>query len=751
MPNQVWMTSLLALKPRVQEIFQDLLEREAPVRTTELAQRYRLSDRSIRYDLEELEQSCVSLPVTLVHRRNGVWLDGPAEARRALQREWAVLKGATAPSPADQRLYVLLALLLTAEQPLVVKQLQDVVDASPRTVYADMDRAERWLVGHGLRLIRKPHFGAKVEGEELYWRHASYRLLLAACPSVKLLDLCISAATFWNRLCQSVDARVRTGLVQADDVQTVARLVADRAAEHPHLQGWWTKLVLYTAVTLGRMRQGHAVSLLKSNLKLLQQTAEYQFALTLAVRLQRETGLPFAEEETGALALYMLGAHPNLELQECGAQTAAVDDFSQQLVTRMLKAVDETLGIVLSTDEDLFRGLILHIKPMVYRLLYGVSIENDMLEDIKEDHALAYYAAVVAAQFLEGELGKPLNAAEIGYIALHFGAALERRRARPASSADAVRILVVCAGGIGTGKILQSRIEANLTHLQVVDVLDQQRIHHVSADAADVIVSTVELSHSPLPHIVVNPLLPLADYHRVNRWVASVMGMTADMPGAERTLLKPVLDVIQAHYEVLDPAAVTAEIHRMFTRIGAYLAKPRAGGPASRAALGDSATQDSHLGDRKKVFRMLDLLTEESIRVQAEAANPNEVVDIAGQLLVDAGAVAPRYVQAMKTSLAVNGPYMVIVPGIAILHARPEDGVERVCMSLVTLANGVAFGHKDNDPVDIAIAFGAVDNEAHLQALSDLMRLLADSASLDAIRRADDVQQVLAVIRKVTA
>ncbi len=745
------MTALLALKPRAQEIFQDLLERDIPVTTTELARRYRLSERSIRYDLAELQQICDSLPVTLVHRRNGVWLDGPTDVRRALQREWAALMGATPPSPADRRLHTLLALLLTAEEPLVVKQLQGVMNASPRTVYADMDRAERWLVGHGLRLIRKPHFGAKVEGEELYWRHAIYRLLLAACPPVKVLDLRASAATFWNKLCQSMDAHVLTGLVQADDVQTVVRLVADRVAKGPHVQGWWTKLVLYTAVTLGRMRQGHAVALLKSNLKLLQQTAEYQFALTLVARLQCETGLPFAEEETSALALYMLGAYPNLELQESGAQTVALDDFSQQLVTRMLKTVDETLGIVLSTDEDLLRGLILHIKPMTYRLLYGVAIENDLLEDIKEDHALAYYAAVVAAQFLEGELGKPLNAAEIGYIALHFGAALERRRAHPAGSADAVRVLVVCAGGIGTGKILQSRIEASLTHLQVVDVLDQQRIPHINADVADVIVSTVGLPHSPLPYLVVNPLLPLADYHRLNRWVASVMGMTADVPGTEHTLLKSVLDVIQAQYEVLDPEAVTAEIHRMFTRIGAYLAKPRAEGPSSENTAGDRAAKDSQVGDRKKVFRMLDLLTKESIRVRAKAANPNEVVDIAGQLLMDTGAVTPRYVEAMKTSLAVNGPYMVIVPGIAILHARPEDGVARVCMSLVTLANGVPFGHKDNDPVDIAIAFGAVDNEAHLQALSDLMRLLADSASLDAIRNADDVQQVLAVIRKTTA
>jgi mannitol operon transcriptional antiterminator len=108
-------------------------------------------------------------------------------------------------------------------------------------------------------------------------------------------------------------------------------------------------------------------------------------------------------------------------------------------------------------------------------------------------------------------------------------------------------------------------------------------------------------------------------------------------------------------------------------------------------------------------------------------------------------------VEAMKTSLEVNGPYMVIVPGVAILHARPEDGVRRVCMSLVTLSEGIRFGHKDNDPVDIAIAFAAVDQHQHLQALSDLMRLLADETALSDIRSADSVARVLETIGRVVA
>lgn len=52
-----------------------------------------------------------------------------------------------------------------------------VLGVSPRTVYADMDKAESWLCNLGLQLIRKPHFGAKVQGAELQVRQACFTLI----------------------------------------------------------------------------------------------------------------------------------------------------------------------------------------------------------------------------------------------------------------------------------------------------------------------------------------------------------------------------------------------------------------------------------------------------------------------------------------------------------------------------------------------------------------------------------------------
>src|SRR2546427_259365 len=101
------------------------------------------------------------------------------------------------------------------------------------------------------------------------------------------------------------------------------------------------------------------------------------------------------------------------------------------------------------------------------------------------------------------------------------------------------------------------------------------------------------------------------------------------------------------------------------------------------------------------------LLAPQTIRLRVSAADRSAVVEQAGALLVASGGVEQRYVTAMNQALDTLGPYMVIVPGVALLHARPEDGAKRLCMSLLTLEPPVPFGNPDNDPVTVAFALAA--------------------------------------------
>jgi PTS system ascorbate-specific IIA component len=142
-----------------------------------------------------------------------------------------------------------------------------------------------------------------------------------------------------------------------------------------------------------------------------------------------------------------------------------------------------------------------------------------------------------------------------------------------------------------------------------------------------------------------------------------------------------------------------------------------------------------------------DLLAAETVRARVQVGTWQEATTAAGELLVGARLTEPRYVAAMQRVLQELGPYAVIAPGIALLHARPEDGVLAPCLALITLAQPVEFGSQQNDPVDLVFALGAVDKTAHLAALQELASLLMDTQVLTRLRAAADDQALLVAIQ----
>ena len=81
------------------------------------------------------------------------------------------------------------------------------------------------------------------------------------------------------------------------------------------------------------------------------------------------------------------------------------------------------------------------------------------------------------------------------------------------------------------------------------------------------------------------------------------------------------------------------------------------------------------------------------------------------------------------------------------LHARPENGVKKISMSLITLKKPVNFGSGINDPVKLVITLAAIDNESHLNALGELMELLM-SEDLPKVMDAKDKEEIIKIIKK---
>jgi len=145
--------------------------------------------------------------------------------------------------------------------------------------------------------------------------------------------------------------------------------------------------------------------------------------------------------------------------------------------------------------------------------------------------------------------------------------------------------------------------------------------------------------------------------------------------------------------------------------------------------------------------RLSDLLPAASILLGEHAADWRDAVRLAGRALVAGGATAPEYSDEMIGTVEELGPYIVIAPGIALAHSRPSPAVYRTGLAWVTLAEPVAFGHPQNDPVRLVVGLAARDDASHVTALATLAELLSDDDRRHELEAARTADELLALVR----
>ena len=146
------------------------------------------------------------------------------------------------------------------------------------------------------------------------------------------------------------------------------------------------------------------------------------------------------------------------------------------------------------------------------------------------------------------------------------------------------------------------------------------------------------------------------------------------------------------------------------------------------------------------VSLLQDLLSEDNVSFRYPAETWEDVIRHGGQLMVDAGFTDPTYTEAMIDVVRDMGPYIVLAPGLAMPHARPEMGPKQVGAALVTLEKPIDFGSPENDPVSVAIFLCAPNKDEHIQLLTDIATLFEDEEFLDAAVNFESIEDVQAFL-----
>ncbi|WP_044339375.1 PTS sugar transporter subunit IIA [Rossellomorea aquimaris] len=144
---------------------------------------------------------------------------------------------------------------------------------------------------------------------------------------------------------------------------------------------------------------------------------------------------------------------------------------------------------------------------------------------------------------------------------------------------------------------------------------------------------------------------------------------------------------------------------------------------------------------------MLSHYLENTINLMDSVSSWEESVRVAAEPLLNQGNINESYIQDMISNIHEFGPYIVIVPGIAMPHAQNKGGVNENGVSLLKLHTPVLY--PENKEVNVVLVLAATDSTGHLDLISDLSTVLADEEVKDSLEVAESKDEILRLIRGV--
>ena len=145
---------------------------------------------------------------------------------------------------------------------------------------------------------------------------------------------------------------------------------------------------------------------------------------------------------------------------------------------------------------------------------------------------------------------------------------------------------------------------------------------------------------------------------------------------------------------------------------------------------------------------MLKKVLENKINIVDNVKDWEDAIRTAAKPLLADMSITNNYIEAMINNVKKFGTYVVVAPKVAMPHSRPEDGVNKNCLALLKINEGVFFGDETDEEEKVYFIFvlGAVDNESHIETLTQLMDIIDDEDKIEAMVKAESVDEIMELI-----
>lgn len=136
-----------------------------------------------------------------------------------------------------------------------------------------------------------------------------------------------------------------------------------------------------------------------------------------------------------------------------------------------------------------------------------------------------------------------------------------------------------------------------------------------------------------------------------------------------------------------------------------------------------------------------DMLKEENVQLVQSVRNWQEAIRTSVRPLVIHNYVEPRYIDGIIENTNRYGPYYVLAPDLALVHARSDQGVIEKQLAITVLKEPVKFSKEGYD-VRLLVVLAAEDGESHMNTLRKLALIFTDETRIHSICEARNEHEI---------
>ena len=431
----------------------------------EIAKATKIKERTLYREIKNLEDSLQRFGIELVKEKSKYILKGNVSSLDSSLFETNFEDYAYS---TETRLTLILCFLILNED-TSIKDISEKLMLSYNTVASTITTIEKILFDYKLTLIRKKGQGIEIEGKEV-----DRRVLL-----ISLLCNEISDEEFFTRL-NNRDILSSNPFIKFLNFDLIKKVFY----ENKHLDVF----NLYTDSSIKKILISLNVVFLRisytTEIKENFTAQEYNSIISLLNASKEIVDFDITED----IIQFLIKILKTCRLIE---QLSYFNDkYSYTLVYKinlLIKYVSEKMNVDFTQDTNLSSGLIAHVESAIKRHQMNLTEENDeLLEFVLKNYNELYLIIKSELLVVFDEIN--FNSTELSYIVIHFASSFEQIYRK-----NFIRVLVICASGIGSSKILGSQIRKNIPEIKNLEYTIPSKVTKSLVNNYDVVISTIEL------------------------------------------------------------------------------------------------------------------------------------------------------------------------------------------------------------------------------------------------------------------